>query len=85
LIAHCAAQLASRLSKAYAVGESTATVSTRIGLTFIPDQATNTGGSIRLLPALPKAPAAHAIDRVLDGIAATCGNAAADHSRVAAA
>jgi putative intracellular protease/amidase len=65
-------------SKAYAVGESTAPFSTRSGLTFIPDQATNTSGSLRLLPPLPKAPAAHAFDRVLDGIAATYGSATAD-------
>jgi putative intracellular protease/amidase len=65
-------------SKAHAVGESIAPFSTRSGLTFIPDQTINTSGSIRLLPALPKAPAAHAFDRVLDGIAATYGNATAD-------
>jgi hypothetical protein len=68
-----------RGSKVYAVGESSAPFSTRSGLTFIPDQAKTASGSTRLLPALPKAPAGHAIDRVLDGIVATYGNAAADH------
>jgi putative intracellular protease/amidase len=65
-------------SKAFAVSTSAAPFSTRSGLTFVPDATSNSGGGIRTLPELPKAPAPHAFDRVLDSIADTYGKSTAD-------
>jgi putative intracellular protease/amidase len=65
-------------SKAYAVSASAAPFSTRSGLTFVPDASSNNSGGMRILPALPKTPAARAFDRVLDGIAGTYGKTTAD-------
>jgi putative intracellular protease/amidase len=65
-------------SKAFAVSASAAPFSTRSGLTFVPDETSNSGAGMRVLPALPKAPVPHAFDRVLDGIAETYGKSTAD-------
>ncbi len=68
-----------RRSAAVAVAASATPILTRRGLKVLPErQATGPDKPDRMLPLFETLPAARALDRALDGIAASYGNATAD-------
>jgi transcriptional regulator GlxA family with amidase domain len=68
-----------RRSAAVSVAQSDGPIATRRGLTVVPDRVANGPDKpSRMLPLFETLPAAQALDRALDGIAASYGNATAD-------